>query len=230
MKKILLFISVFLLSMSEVYAANSTEALLNEISAKIKSIKEERTSTVMSSKYPVGSIYMSTSSTDPGILFGGTWESFGQGRTLIGVESGEAAGSEGGSVSSTLTNSNLPAHNHTYTAEGTISSTFTGTKANVDTNAAEHSHKFYFIATGDEAAGYGLSTSGGFGGRAIATGMSNTTGTAAKSDSHYHTLTAKGTVSSTFTGSARDTSSTGNGTSFSVLNPYVTVYMWKRIS
>lgn len=229
MKKILLFISIFLLSMGEVYA-NSTEDILNEISAKIKAVKEERGLGVVDEKYPVGSIYMSTASTDPGILFGGTWESFGQGRTLIGVESGGMAGSTGGSASSTLTSSNLPGHSHSYTASGTIKSTFTGTKANVDTNAASHTHQFKFIASGDEETGYGLSTSGGFGGRAIANAMSNTTGTGATTDSHSHTLTATGTVSSTFTGSARNTSSVGSATSFSVLNPYVTVYMWKRIS
>src|SRR5574344_1357679 len=38
--------------------------------------------------YPVGSIYISTSSTNPSSLYGGTWESYGQGRTLIGVGSG----------------------------------------------------------------------------------------------------------------------------------------------
>ena len=47
--------------------------------------------------------------------------------------------------------------------------------------------------------------------------------------SHYHSVTAKGTVTSTFTGTASNTDSTGSNTSFSVLDPYITVYMYKRI-
>ena len=43
--------------------------------------------------YPVGSIYMSTSSTSPASLFGGTWESIASERVLMGVSSSHGAGS-----------------------------------------------------------------------------------------------------------------------------------------
>lgn len=36
--------------------------------------------------FPVGSIYLSISGTDPGTLFGGTWQRISQGRFLIGVK------------------------------------------------------------------------------------------------------------------------------------------------
>lgn len=39
--------------------------------------------------YPVGSIYMSCSPTDPEFLFGGVWEAFGKGRALVGVDPGD---------------------------------------------------------------------------------------------------------------------------------------------
>ena len=42
--------------------------------------------------YPVGSIYMSVSNTDPSILFGGTWVSIASGRCLMGVDASHGAG------------------------------------------------------------------------------------------------------------------------------------------
>lgn len=57
--------------------------------------------------YPVGSIYMSVNSTNPGELFGGTWEQI-QGRFLLGQGSGYSAGTVGGEVSHTLSVNELP--------------------------------------------------------------------------------------------------------------------------
>jgi hypothetical protein len=58
--------------------------------------------------HPVGSIYTSTSSTNPGTSFGfGTWVAFGAGRVLIGVGSGFAAGATGGSADAVVVS-----HNH----------------------------------------------------------------------------------------------------------------------
>ena len=48
--------------------------------------------------------------------------------------------------------------------------------------------------------------------------------------SHYHSVTAKGTVASTFTGTESNTETSGSNTSLSVLDPYITVYMYKRIN
>lgn len=47
--------------------------------------------------YPVGSIYMSVSSTSPATLFGGTWSALG-GRVLIGADGTYAAGATGGTA------------------------------------------------------------------------------------------------------------------------------------
>lgn len=43
--------------------------------------------------YPVGSIYMSTSSTSPASIFGGSWQSIASERVLMGVSSSHGAGS-----------------------------------------------------------------------------------------------------------------------------------------
>lgn len=40
--------------------------------------------------YPINSIYLSTSNTNPSTLFGGTWVQIAQGRCLIGVNTDDA--------------------------------------------------------------------------------------------------------------------------------------------
>ena len=70
--------------------------------------------------YPVGTIYESTSSANPGTLFGGTWETFAPGRVLIGAGQGNdgttsmsfTAGSSGGKYKIQLDVEQLPAHYH----------------------------------------------------------------------------------------------------------------------
>ena len=75
--------------------------------------------------YPVGSIYMSTVSTNPATLFGfGTWEAMPAGRVLLaqGKSSWETtynAGSTGGEATHQLTVGELPAHNHTASTNTT---------------------------------------------------------------------------------------------------------------
>ena len=64
---------------------------------------------VLDNVYPVGSIYMNVNSTNPGTLFGGTWEQI-QGRFLLGMSSSYPAGSTGGEAAHTLTTSEMPSH------------------------------------------------------------------------------------------------------------------------
>ena len=66
---------------------------------------------VLDNVYPVGSIYMNVNSTNPGTLFGGTWEQI-QGRFLLGMSSSYPAGSQGGEEEHTLTSGELPLHAH----------------------------------------------------------------------------------------------------------------------
>lgn len=63
--------------------------------------------------YPVGSIYMSVNNTDPGTLFGGTWEAWGTGRVPVGVDSGDSDFSTSEKIGGEKTNT----HNH-YTLSG----------------------------------------------------------------------------------------------------------------
>ena len=75
------------------------------------------------SAYPVGSIYMNINATDPNTLLGfGSWSRFGEGKMLISQLSSDEdfdTGEEtGGAKTHTLTESELPSHNHSMTIAG----------------------------------------------------------------------------------------------------------------
>ena len=59
--------------------------------------------------YPVGSIYLSVNSTDPSLLFGGTWEAFATGRTLVGIDTAQT---EFNSIEKTGGSKFLQSHSH----------------------------------------------------------------------------------------------------------------------
>lgn len=67
--------------------------------------------------YPVGSIYISVNSTNPGTLFGGTWEQI-QGKFLLASSSSHALGSTGGEETHTLTRNEIPDHTHSFKYTG----------------------------------------------------------------------------------------------------------------
>lgn len=98
---------------------------------------------VLALVYPVGSIYISTASTNPNTLFGfGTWSAFGAGRTLVSLDSGQTefdtVEETGGEKTHTLTTAEMPSHTHIQDAHthnflprsattGAVSSIVTGT-------------------------------------------------------------------------------------------------------
>ena len=65
--------------------ANISASDLSNLANLIKPI-------VLSQVYPVGSIYISINDINPNTFIGGTWESIGAGRCLMGVDSSHAAG------------------------------------------------------------------------------------------------------------------------------------------
>lgn len=69
---------------------------------------------ILNSVYPVGSIYLSTSSTSPTTLFGGVWQQITN-RFLLCCGSSYANGTTGGASTVALTTQNLPAHTHAVT-------------------------------------------------------------------------------------------------------------------
>jgi hypothetical protein len=99
--------------------SNDLSNFKTETDTKFTTTKEELTSLInttidntINSIYPIGSVYISLTETNPGTYLKGIWEQFGQGRTLIGEGTGDdgsntmnfTAGSTGGNYE----------HNHTY--------------------------------------------------------------------------------------------------------------------
>lgn len=66
-------------------------AFKEETNTKFTATKEELTeliNTTLDSIYPVGSVYISLTDTNPGTYLKGNWEQFAKGRTLVGVGEG----------------------------------------------------------------------------------------------------------------------------------------------
>jgi hypothetical protein len=125
--------------------------------------------------YPVGSIYMSVNSTNPGTLFGGTWQAWGAGRVPVGFDSSQSefdtVEETGGEKTHTLTVAEMPSHTHSFARPS------------------------WYIA--DFVSGGDIYTPNGY------------------KTSKWVTM---------------NTDATGGGGAHNNLQPYITCYMWKRVS
>ena len=153
--------------------------------------------------YPVGSYYMSSSATNPGALFGGTWEQITD-RMIMAAGSNYTVGATGGSASHThtsaahthttaghtLTVNEMPAHRHTLIRQRWYST---------DRNVANASTDSIYGASTTTPAYYGTNKD-----------MQTTGGGA----SHSHGNTGSTTP--------------GNTGSSSNLPPYIVAYIWRR--
>lgn len=169
--------------------------------------------------YPVGSIYCSIDSTDPGALFGGTWAAIGAGRALVAAGGGFAVGSEGGADTHTLTVEEMPSHAHTaWTGEAG----WHGHAARTDTANLTGS----FNPGGSDITASGICSLGA--GRqpsATDNGEYRVSTIVNINASHMHNVGVDGAGNHTHTVGV---GATGGGQAFSVRNPYIAVNMWRR--
>ena len=162
--------------------------------------------------YPVGAYYMSSDSTSPAVLFGGTWTQI-QNRFIYAAGSGYSVNSTGGSATKTLVTDNLPSHSHSCGSAGN----HTHTRGTMNITGS---------APTDVSANGGYSGAMYYGGEITAAGASgednrawkinfdasrNWTGATSSAGGHAHTI-----------------GSTGKGTAFNVMPPYIVAYVWRR--
>lgn len=94
--------------------------------------------------FPVGSIFVSVVSTNPGTLLGyGTWSAFGAGRTLVGIDAGQTefdtVKETGGAKTHTLTTTEIPAHSHVQGVNSATTGGLSGYAPDTSTNTRANS-------------------------------------------------------------------------------------------
>ena len=198
---------------------------INDLFAAVKKDIEDlkpKIESVLSKAYPVGAIYCSTVETNPHDLFGfGKWEYIEQGRVLLSQGDKYSAGSTGGAETHTLTTQEMPKHNHDGNTSEGGGHTHTGTAQ----EAGEHTHKGYAYMTYTKGTGsfIGFPDGNKYGVRpnvnysydidVQASGAHNHTIAIDSAGNHTHAINQE-----------------GGGQAHSIMQPYLSVYMWKRVS
>lgn len=191
---------------------------------EIEAIKTSVKNQITASLYPVGSIYMSVSNTNPSNFFGGTWVAWGNGKVPVGVNTSDSSFNTvektGGAKTVNLSHSHTVnshshtmAHTHNY---GVGLATYYG--------ASTAEGGIYLYDNGS----WVLKSTSNLGSRNVSINNGFAAGMTSKS------LGAAGATASTSGSSAANTGTSSPGTNSklsdatSILQPYITCYMWKR--
>ena len=205
--------------------ADNVQAAIDGTCTKFSNQLTNLKKDVINEMYPKGSIYITTELTtkkDVEGKFGGTWESYGAGKTLVGIDTSDTSfntvGKTSGSKlnSTTLTVANLPSHSHEYSKSNSTTESHTLTVNEIPS----HSHTTGISGTQSFNPSTAISGSG----KTAVVSFSQLAGTntAATGGSQGHTHDIKFVSTST--------TKVGSGTAFttSTLQPYIVVYMWRR--
>lgn len=194
-------------------AANTAEQVKVEMDAVTNKI------------YPVGSIYISVNNANPASFFGGSWTAFATGRTIVGVDTSQG---EFNSVEKPGGHKSLQSHTHGLNNHVHSLNNHTHSVPNhVHTMQGAGNH-YHYLGINKDAVQKGTSYNKPNNFESGSTSYkSNTTG------NHTHTMNSSGTCttggnSGNTGGNSGNTTSAGGGNAGN-LQPYITVYMWKRI-
>ena len=190
----------------------------------------ERRVMMMTSMWPVGSVFFTVQTTNPASLLGfGTWVRFGEGRTLVGQNSGDVdfdtAEEVGGEKTVTLTTAQLPVHNHTQDAHNHTQDAHNHTQDAHNHTQDPHQHSSEPNIVSVNAGSFailkrtnpiqGLSTAS-----SSATSFNTATNQATTATNQATTATNQATTATN--------QNTGGGQAHNNVPPYIVVYTWKR--
>lgn len=219
---------------------------LNKMDNGIKALADAINGTsqdLINAIYPVGAIYMSVNSVNPGTIFAGTtWERWGEGRVPVGVGTSDRAfaANETGGQSDSI----IPSHSHTFSGSAAAHSHSLGAHSHI----MEHNHSMShthatgsstigsrFVTVSDSVAtdegsalsgsGYGFVRSQGSFGTRTSTGGSSASYTGVYSG---RTSSADGATGSNGAAVTGTVGTTGVAVTDKNLMPYITCYMWVR--
>lgn len=187
--------------------------------------------------YPVGSVYLSVTSTNPSSLFGGTWVAWGAGRVPVGINTGDAAFNTVEKTGGAKSNS----YQHAHTVNSHAHSTSGHVLTVNEIPAHGHSFSGQTSTTGNHMHMYrdywSCAPQVNSGAQCVAANSDVDANPGAHSkDGGNHSHAYSGTTSSIGGNAAHSHGNTGAaapGTSpetisASTLQPYITCYMWKR--
>lgn len=203
--------------------------------------------------YPIGSIYMSVSSTSPSVLFGGSWEKI-EGKFIMSSDSSYSAGTTGGSNDAVVVSHNHSAStnqsgSHTHTGEsdsdGSHTHTISGgshSHSGSTGSAGSHSHSMggdvLRVSSSSTRCGttgsniywyatqhYNTGSAGSHSHSVSVNSSSSHSHTMSSAGSHYHILTIDSAGSHTHSVSVNNTGVDGTNKN---MPAFISVNVWKR--
>ncbi|KZX16659.1 hypothetical protein MBCUT_06970 [Methanobrevibacter cuticularis] len=186
-------------------------AQINQLKQQVENLQSIVENTTI--PYDVGDIISTTNSKNPATRTGWehtTWEAYAKGRVLVGIDQNDSdfssAGKMGGAKKHKLNVNEMPSHNHAGSIGG-------GGSGNTGSNS--HAHGLHWDHVKLSIGGSSIAL--------VRTDGSNTSSSSVMTtNTHYHTL-------ATHTHSM-SIGSTGGSGEHNNLQPYVSVYIWRRVA